>query len=47
LHIDSSSFAEIIGFDGVKQIPFNESWAVGLKELINKLENKMLKSIHK
>jgi hypothetical protein len=38
LHIDDSSYSEIIGFDGVTQILFSISWADGLKMLINKLE---------
>jgi len=38
LHIDNSAFNNLIGYNRVTQIPFNENWADGLKKLLKKLE---------
>jgi len=38
LHIDNSAFNSLIGYNRIAQIPFNENWADGLKQLLKKLE---------
>jgi hypothetical protein len=38
LHIDNSQFNAFIGSNRLNHIPFNESWAEGLKQLLKKLE---------
>jgi hypothetical protein len=38
LHIDDSSYSQMIGFDDVNHIPFFDNWADGLKQLLRKFE---------
>lgn len=38
LHIDDSGFNLAIGLPSINQIPFNQNWAEGLKQLVRKLE---------
>jgi len=38
LHIDDSAFNNLIGYNRIAQVPFNENWADGLKQLLKKLE---------
>lgn len=38
LHIDNSNYNLAIGLPNINHIPFNSSWAEGLKQLLKKLE---------
>lgn len=38
LHIDDSGFNLAIGLPNINQIPFNQNWAEGFKQLVRKLE---------
>jgi hypothetical protein len=42
LHIDNSSYSQVIGWNNITQIPFQNSWADGLKDLLKKLEEQAI-----